>query len=146
MQRLYIEPTRNTPEIHFSPDKNIFFIRGRSSPEDVRALYYPVIDWIKAFIDDIIEGEDKIFTSDHPLRFKTDLSYFNSSSAKFLFDIFIELKRLLPAGVPVLAEWYYDEEDIDLKDAGVDIALLVGMEFSYIPKPKNPDERTKRTL
>jgi hypothetical protein len=138
MQKLYIEPSRNTPEIHFSPDKNIFLIRGKSSPEDVRALYYPVIDWIKAFIDEIIEGEDKIFTPDNPLRFKTDLSYFNSSSAKFLFDIFIELKRLLSAGVPVQSEWYYDEEDIDLKDAGVEIALLVGMEFSLIPKPRKP--------
>jgi len=136
MQKLYIEPSRNTPEIHFSPDKNIFLIRGKSSPEDVRTLYYPVIDWVKAFIDEIIDAEDKIFTPDHPLIFKTDLSYFNSSSAKFLFDIFIELKRLLSSGVPVKAEWYYDEEDIDLKDAGIEIALLAGMEFSLIPKPR----------
>jgi len=62
------------------------------------------------------------------------LAYFNSSSAKFLYDIFLEMKRLIPAGIPYIVEWVYDEEDIDLKEAGDDIALLVEMEFSYISK------------
>jgi histidinol phosphatase-like PHP family hydrolase len=37
--------------------------------------------------------------------------------------------------LPVKVEWYYDEEDSDMKEAGADISLLVGMEFTYIPKP-----------
>jgi hypothetical protein len=60
--------------------------------------------------------------------------YFNSSSAKFFYDIFLELKRLVPLGIPFIVEWFYDEEDIDLREAGSDIALLVGLEFLYIPK------------
>jgi hypothetical protein len=54
MQKLYISPTPTTPEIHFSPSENIFLIRGISSPEDVRALYYPVIEWIKVFANEIM--------------------------------------------------------------------------------------------
>ena len=95
MQRLYIEKTENTPEINFSPDENIFTIKGSSSPEDVRAMYYPVIEWIKIFIDDVLEGEFNEYSSENPLRMQTDLAYFNSSSAKFFFDIFFELKRLI---------------------------------------------------
>jgi len=94
MQKLYIEPTSLTPEIKFSPDENIFVISGISSPEDVRALYYPVIDWIRTFVDDIMGGTVKVYHKDSPLKMHVDLSYFNSSSAKFLFDIFSELKRL----------------------------------------------------
>jgi hypothetical protein len=133
MQRLYIKQTDTTPEINFSPDENIFIIRGNSSPEDVRALYYPIIEWIRIFIDDLIEGEYRKYSTENPLRMQTDLEYFNSSSAKFFYDIFSELKRLKSAGIPVVVEWMYDHEDIDQKEAGSDIALLVEMEFVFIP-------------
>jgi hypothetical protein len=134
MEKLFIRPTNITPEVNFSPQDNIFLIRGISSPEDVRAMYYPVIEWMKEYINEIIETRNVSYTSDSPLIFRTELVYFNSSSAKFLYDIFLEMKRLIPVGIPYIVEWVYDEEDIDLKEAGDDIALLVEMEFSYISK------------
>jgi SiaC family regulatory phosphoprotein len=137
MQRLYIEKTNNTPEINFSPDENIFFIKGTSSPEDVRAMYYPVIEWIRIFVDDIIDGEYTKYSSKNALIMQTDLAYFNSSSAKFFYDIFAELKRLTDNDIRVIVEWFYDEEDLDQKEAGSDIALLVEMEFAFIPKIKH---------
>ena len=136
MQKYYITPTLTTPEIHFSPEENIFLIRGTSSPEDVRSMYYPVIEWFKIFIDNCLAGEYQNYSPENPLKFKVDLNYFNSSSAKFFYDIFIELKRLTQSGFPVIVEWFYDEEDIDLKEAGIDIALLAEMEFTYIIKKK----------
>jgi hypothetical protein len=136
MNRLFIEKTDNTPEIIFSPDENIFIIRGNSAPEDVRAMYYPVIEWMKIFVDDVIEGEYKKFSPVNALKMQTDLEYFNSSSAKFYFDIFMELKRLSVNNIPVIVEWTYDEEDSDQKEAGLDISLLVEMEFVFIPKKR----------
>ncbi len=134
MEKLYFIPTPTTPEINFSPEENIFKIRGVSSPEDVRSTYYPVIEWVNDFINEILKGEIKYFSPENPLRFQVDLAYFNSSSAKFLFDIFSELKRLSPLYTPVIVEWFYNKEDIDMKEAGSDIALLTGMEFCYVPK------------
>jgi hypothetical protein len=136
MQTLFIEHTENTPEINFSPEENIFLIRGKSSPEDVRALYYPVIEWIKIFIDDLLEGEYMNFNQENPLNFQIDMSYFNSSSAKFFYDIFCELKRVTTSDIPIAIKWYYDEEDLDMRDAGNDISQLAELEFTYIPKPK----------
>ena len=136
MKKLYISPAKTTPEILLSPEENTFYIRGISSPEDVRAIYYPVIDWIKEFIDEILEGDRKSYSSDFPLKLQVNLDYFNSSSAKFLFDIFSDLKRLIPAGIPLIVEWFYAEEDNDLKDAGKEIALLAGLELTYIMKNK----------
>jgi hypothetical protein len=134
IQKLYIKPTNLTPEVNFSPAENIFVIRGISSPEDVRAMYYPVIEWIKNYIDDLLAENDNTFTSESPMKLRIDLMYFNSSTAKFLYDIFLEVKRLITVGSPYLIEWVYDEEDLDQKEAGSDIALLVGMSFSFIPK------------
>jgi hypothetical protein len=136
MQKLFIKRTSNTPEINFSPDEKLFSITGTSSPEDVRALYYPVIEWLKNFIDDIVAEKYKVFSGIVPIRLQIDLSYFNSSSAKFLFDILTEFKRLTPVNVPLIVEWSYEVEDTDMKDAGADFALLVGMEFTFIPKSK----------
>jgi hypothetical protein len=136
MQKLYIKPTLSSPEINFSPEENIFLIRGTSSPEDVRAMYYPVIEWIRIFIDDVLEGEFKIFSAENPIKLQVDLDYFNSSSAKFLYDIFSELKKLHPANIPAVVYWYHDEEDIDQKEAGTDISLLAEMEFKFVPKKR----------
>lgn len=136
MQTLFIESTRKTPEIKFSTDENIYSIKGMSAPEDVRAMYYPVIEWIRIFVDDIIEGAVKVYSKENPFRLNIDLSYFNSSSAKFLFDILSELKRLALADVPVIIVWLYEKEDVEMKEAGTDFAELVGMEFIYVPKPK----------
>jgi len=135
MQKFYIDQTDTTPEINFSPDENRFYIRGISSPEDVRALYYPVLEWIKTFVSEVLAGKVKNYNKDNPIRFQIDLSYFNSSSAKFLFDILSEMKKLFSAGFPVRIEWYYDEEDSDMREAGADISLLVEMEFRFIAKP-----------
>ena len=136
MQELHISPTSTSPEVHFSPEENIFLIRGISTPEDVRALYYPVIEWIKNYINELLIAKlkNKNAKGEAPLKFKIDLEYFNSSSAKFLYDIFMELQRLIPADVPFLVEWVYEKEDLDLKEAGSDIASLAGMEFIFVAK------------
>ena len=134
MQKLFIKKTSTTPEINFSPDEKLFLITGTSSPEDVRALYYPVIEWVQNLVNEIIAGNYKVFSGLVPIRLQIDLHYFNSSSAKFLFDILSEFKRLAPVSVPFIVEWSYEEEDTDMKDAGADFALLVGMEFTFITK------------
>jgi hypothetical protein len=134
MQDLYIKPTANTPEVQFYPEQNKLKISGISTPEDVRALYYPVIEWVQIFISKLTKGEYKRYTDDDPLIFQIDLSYFNSTSAKFFFDILMELKKAEQVNVPLKVEWYHDAEDIDMKDAGIDIAALAEMQFVYISK------------
>lgn len=132
MQKLYFSPTRYTPEIILSPEDNIYVIRGTSSPEDVRALYYPVIEWFKNFSAEVM-GKSS-FNLQNPMRFTFDLRYFNSSSAKFIYDILTELKSLRASGLPVIIEWYYEEEDLDLKEAGHDISSIAEIEFTFIEK------------
>jgi hypothetical protein len=134
MQKLYFPPTATSPEIYFSPEERIFYMRGISRPDDVRSIYYPVIEWFRKYIDALVAGNSGNYSYDSPLKFQVDLEYFNSSSAKFLYDIFLELKRLISSSIPVVIEWIYDEEDTGLQEAGSDMATLVDIEFTYIPK------------
>ena len=132
MKSLKFNADHNKPEIILSTEENIFRIAGKSAPEDVRELFYPVIEWLTEFAGEL--KTTNIFSDAKPLVFKVDLAYFNSSSAKFLYDIFTILKEIGESKIPVVVEWHYDDEDIDLKEAGEDMALLSGLEFKYCAK------------
>ncbi|HMT66295.1 MAG TPA: DUF1987 domain-containing protein [Bacteroidales bacterium] len=132
MKSFIHKATDLTPEIILAPAENRFVIAGKSAPEDVRSLYYPVIEWMEEFVAETKKGHN--YTDANPFRLKLDLEYFNSSSAKFLFDIFEQVKELSDDGIPVDIEWHYDEEDIDLREAGEDLALLAELHFRYCPK------------
>lgn len=134
MKSFIHKATDLTPEIILAPEENRFVIEGKSAPEDVRGLYYPVLEWMEAFVAEVRKSNR--YTDASPLRLKLDLEYFNSSSAKFLFDIFSHLKDLTNEGVPVDVEWHYDEEDTDLREAGEDLALLAELQFRYCPKTR----------
>jgi len=134
MENLYISSTNTTPEIRLSVEENIFLISGTSRPEDVRALYYPVIDWLKQLVDNLINGKIEKYSAENPFKFQVDLKYFNSSSAKFLYDIFIEVKRLHSSSIPVSVEWYYEHDDPDIQEAGSDLSMLTDMQFTFIQK------------
>ena len=135
MKSFLHKATDLTPEIILSPEENKFVISGKSAPEDVRGLYYPVLEWLEEFAAGVRKSSP--YTDSKPLRFMLDLEYFNSSSAKFLFDIFTQLKQMNSDGVPVDIEWYYDEEDIDLREAGEDLALLCELPFKYCAKSRD---------
>ena len=124
-----------TPEIILAPEENKFLIAGKSAPEDVRGLYYPVIEWMEEFAAEV--RKNNIYTDTKPLLLKLDLEYFNSSSAKFLFDVFSYLRDLHNDGVAVDIEWHYDEEDVDLREAGEDMALLCDLPFRYCAKGRD---------
>lgn len=134
MKSFIHKATDLTPEIILAPAENRFIIAGKSAPEDVRGLYYPVLEWMEEFVAEV--RKENNYTDTNPLRLKLDLEYFNSSSAKFLFDIFGHLRDLNNEGTPVEIEWHYDEEDTDLREAGEDLSLLCEIQFRYCPKTR----------
>ncbi len=130
MNPLYISAGQNTPEIKFLPEEDLYIITGNSAPEDVRALYYPVIDWFSKFSAEIKSNPG--YFSGRQIVLRIDLKYFNSASAKFLYDIIMELRNITGTGIPVAVKWYYDKDDSDMMEAGKDISNIVEMEFEYI--------------
>ncbi|HLN20352.1 MAG TPA: DUF1987 domain-containing protein [Bacteroidales bacterium] len=131
MEKLYISASQNTPEIILAPAEYTYSITGVSSPEDVRAIYYPVIEWFNKFTGEIRDGL-AVFTVTNPLKLKIALEYFNSSSAKFLYDIFNQLKNMRASGIPVIIEWHYHEDDLEMMEAGKDIASFAEIEIQFI--------------
>ncbi|MQY80564.1 MAG: DUF1987 domain-containing protein [Bacteroidetes bacterium] len=132
MEALIIEQTETCPRLTFDPAKNIFEISGISRPEDVRSFYYPVIEWLGKFKTEVIEEKRFVYDKDHSLDFNIKLIYFNSSSAKFLFDILSELYDLYKEGQHVKIYWFFEEGDDDLREAGEEMSELLEMPFNYV--------------
>ena len=132
MEAFFSEPTDRTPGILFDPSSNNFELKGTSRPEDVRLFYYPVIEWFKKFGQELSDGTTVNYNENQPLVLNVKLDYFNSSSAKFIFDIFDELNHFIKDGTPVKVYWYFDEEDEDMRDAGEEMAEMAEMTFHFI--------------
>ena len=130
MNSLKIEETIATPKIIFDFDNNNFVLQGCSRPEDVRGFFGPIIEWLHTFresINDDICNKHK----DNPVIFKFKFDYFNSSSAKFILDILVLINDTHAKGLNVKIDWYYEENDDDMKEVGEELSEVVDFPFEY---------------
>ncbi len=122
MERIRIAATDRTPEIDFDFATNAYAIRGESYPEDVSALYGPVLEQLEDHLKTVGTGT---------VEFNVELIYFNSSSAKILMRLFDLLEETAAAGADVTINWYYDVEDDTMEELGEEFAEdLVHARFS----------------
>lgn len=132
MKPYILESSELIPGVIFDPDNNNFEMSGSSRPEDVSDLFYPMIEWLKDFGERISQGMYTLFSKENPLIFKVKMDYFNSSSAKFMYDIFEELNAIHENGLPLEIHWYFEHDDDDMREAGEEMQNLIEMEFQFI--------------
>ena len=132
MKAFTIDASAQCPKILFDPENNIFEISGVSKPEDVRKFYSLVLDWINEFSQKLLNSEQSTYSKTNPLTINFKLMYFNSSSAKFIFDIIEEFQKIEENGIPTRIVWYYDREDDDMRDAGQEMSELIEKPFEFI--------------
>ena len=121
MEKVFIEPTRTTPLIKFDPDEGVLEMKGRSSPENSIQFYQKVIDNLDEYV---FSGGDQ-FTAN--IAFE----YFNTSSSKCLFDVFKRLSKIEDSGKTITINWFYEEGDDDMMEAGEDYSDLLDLDFNF---------------
>lgn len=121
MEKVFIEPTRTTPLVNFDPDEGLLEMKGRSSPENSIQFYQKVLDNLEEFAR--TGGEE--FTAN--IAFE----YFNTSSSKCLFDVFKRLSKIEDSGKRITINWYYEEGDDDMMEAGEDYSDLLDLNFNF---------------
>ncbi len=125
MKRIDIKAGKLTPKVTFDPDENIFSISGSSLPENVHEFYKPIIQWL----EDYEAGADMI---SKPFKVSMKFAYYNSSSMKYIHEIFTRIANINNKGVQTIIDWHYEKDDELLKEAGQDLADLVGIKFNFI--------------
>ncbi|MBI5219846.1 MAG: DUF1987 domain-containing protein [Bacteroidia bacterium] len=122
MEPISIQGTQKTPTINFNNLTGKIEITGRSMAEDSIKFYKPLLDWLEQYI-----------TNPHtPTEIMIQLEYFNTSSSKCLLDIFKKIETLHKTGIEVIINWYYEEENEVLLDAGQDYQTIIKVPFNMI--------------
>jgi len=130
MEKLIIEPTLNSPRVILDPEKKIFEFSGESRPENVKNFFMPVLEWLEDFSDELSEQDST--NGKFPLEFHFNFEYFNSTSAKFILDIFKTLSKLNSRGKEVEVKWHYEEDDEDMLEVGKEMSRMARLPFDYV--------------
>ena len=126
---LNIAATDKSPKVIFNPEKFLFEMEGNSRPENVRDFYYPIIDTLKAYFDNLVSNKN---LSDEVYKFNFKLDYFNSSSAKFISDILVIVKTYSEQHVNMKIYWYFEDGDDDMKEVGEDFSDMISVPFNFV--------------
>ncbi len=121
LQNIYLPEIRNiyvSPKVEFNAESGLCEISGESFLEETNKFYEPLVEWIEQYTK-----------TGKPITFNIKLTYFNTSSSKWLVRILYILSEYKKKGGKVQINWYIFKDDIDLiedikdftEDVGVDI-------------------------
>ncbi len=120
MDSINIEGTPKTPSVSFEAATGKLVIKGRSIPENSIEFYKPLVDWIDKYASEA-KGVVEV---------NMQLEYFNTSSSKCILDVFKKLENLHNKSVAeVVINWYYEEDDEDMLEAGEDYQSILKLPF-----------------
>ena len=115
------EKTQRTPLVELG--SNSCLIKGECYPENIAEWSGPVLEALKKTLG----GANAAFNVD------IELYYFNSSSAKFLFDFFEFLEESSEGGKKIRINWRYRAEDDTMLEAGEDFQEdITACEFNLV--------------
>jgi hypothetical protein len=130
MRKLIIEKTSSSPKVTLDPDKNLFEISGESRPHDVATFYDEVLNWFDDYSLYISQDKEAL----KPVVFDLDFEYFNSSSAKYLLDFCKKVATVRSRGMNVGIKWHYEENDLDMLEAGREMSRIARLPFEFSQK------------
>ncbi len=122
MENLQIEGSPKTPSVKFNSVEGVLELKGRSIPENSVEFYQPLYDWLDKY------GESNPGKTTIDIK----LEYFNTSSSKCILDIFKKLEGINEKGSEVLVNWFFEEDDEDMEEAGQDYQAIIVLPFNMV--------------
>ena len=122
MDSIILEGTPKTPSVNFDSEKGSLLLKGRSIPENSIEFYKPLVDWLEQYSDG---PQPKTVC-------EIQLEYFNTSSSKCLLDLFKKMENMNKNGNEIIINWYYEEDDEDMLEAGEDYQSIINVPFKMI--------------
>jgi hypothetical protein len=113
MQNIKISAAERSPAVDFDFERAVLSLRGESYPEDASSVFGPIFAALEAFL---------ATAGDREIRFDFEMTYFNSSSAKALMNIFKLLDHAAAGGTPIKVSWYFAPDDETMKEFGEDFS------------------------
>ena len=128
MEKLYIKPRKDSPEVILDPVSHNFSIIGVSHPENVTQFYEPVMGWLSKYLEEIKSSPAII---DKEIHFRMFFKYVNSATYKYLINLMQLINEYIIVGIKVSFIWNYEPEDDDMKEAGYELMEYSGTKSNY---------------
>lgn len=122
IENILREGSAKTPAVSFDSTSGILELKGRSIPENSVEFYKPLNDWIDTYSS---SPKEKTVVD-------IKLEYFNTSSSKCILDLFKKLERISQKGTEVHVNWYFEQDDEDMEEAGEDYQAIIKLPFKMI--------------
>ena len=97
-------------------------IKGRSIPENSIEFYKPIVESLEKY-GSKPQGVTTV---------NIQLEYFNTSSSKCILDVFKKLESIHKSGNQLVINWYYEQDDEDMLEAGEDYQAIINVPFKMI--------------
>ena len=118
-----VEQTSKTPLIKFDSTTGVFEMKGKSIPENSVVFYKPFFEWLDAYVQQPAPTT----------TLNIQLDYFNTSSSKCIVDLFKRLDNITKnASGQATINWYYNENDEDMLEAGEDYQSIIKTPFNLV--------------
>jgi hypothetical protein len=128
MEIFELDAKNHTPYIKLDHTTGIMEFKGRSTPENSVEFYDPINKWLIQFISEAVAI---------PVIVMLKFEYFNTSSSKCILDVLKKFAELKKTGADVKVEWYYEQDDDDMKEAAEDYSDIVKIPFEIIEIPED---------
>lgn len=123
MNDLTISAGKDTLSVFCNFDSGLIEMEGISYPQDAAEFFNPVFEWVEKYIDNNGNG----------LIMNLRINYLNTSSTKCLFDLIDRMEEYFKAGNETEVNWYYEEDDEDIKETGLEFQEDMDIPFNLIP-------------
>ena len=122
MKNFTLVGNQKLPTIYLNFQTGEMEFSGKSIPENAEFLFQPVLEWM----DEYLKSPSEITI------FIIKLEYFNTSSSKYLVEVFRKFENLFKSGGKVSIQWYYEQEDEDMQESGEDFRDILKVPVELI--------------
>ena len=122
MEVLNIKGGNDIPTVICDPEKGFIELTGKAIPEDpFNEIFKPILLWLKEYASNTLPTT----------TVNIQLEYFNTSSSKYLLEILRDLEAIHKSDedTSVLINWFYEEDDEDMLEAGQDYEAMIKVPF-----------------
>lgn len=133
MENLHIDQTQNTPLINCDTNTNSISIEGESRPENVRAFYSSLFEWIDNY-EKLIYYAVSLSSNEKKIELNFKLEYFNSSSLKIFMEVIDRLQKVEKGSdkITLCINWFHEDDDEDILDSGKEFEKMTGARMNFI--------------
>lgn len=117
-EKFTFQQTDDLPGIILDSKSDTFIIYGRVLPEDGNTFFEPILKWIEEYVKN----------PNKETEFHFRLDYYNSSTARMLTRLIVELEKIQETKNHVKVVWEYYEEDEIMEERGKELKSI-----SYLP-------------